>query len=181
MLFNTCINIGTSTSMIHNISTNTLCLLLVLLLFMNNNTLSNIANISAQNTSITPSTIITIETSMVNAIVSPIIVDTVINRCRTVAATIRTTVVVAITTITMIAINTINIILTSTRLLLLLLLSFFINISMSTNPIMTTVAISIITNICVNGSDRSRTTTDITVVMVGIRMKFITTKYCCSY
>ena len=34
MLFNTGINIDTSTSMIHKISTSTLCLLLFLLLFM---------------------------------------------------------------------------------------------------------------------------------------------------
>ena len=58
MLFNTVINIDTSTSMIHNISTRTLCLLLLLLSFMINNTLSNIANGNASKNIITPSTTI---------------------------------------------------------------------------------------------------------------------------
>ena len=61
MLFNTAINIGTSTSMAHNFSIGTLCLLLVLLSFMINNTLSIIARSSASNRSITPSTTIIIE------------------------------------------------------------------------------------------------------------------------
>ena len=49
---------------------------------------------------------------------------------------------------------------------------------MSTNPILTAITVSIITNICVNSSDRSSTTTTITVVMVGINIKFIPTNYC---
>ena len=62
MLFNTAINIGTSTSMVQNISIGTLCLLLVLLSFMINNALSNIASSSASNRIITPSTTKIIET-----------------------------------------------------------------------------------------------------------------------
>ena len=54
------------------------------------------------------------------------------------------------------------------------------NIGVSTNPIITTITISIITNICVNSSDRSSTTTTIIVIMVGINIKLITTNYCCS-
>ena len=56
MLFNTVINIGTGTSMVHNISIRTLCLLLVLLSFMINNALSNIASSNSSNRIITPST-----------------------------------------------------------------------------------------------------------------------------
>ena len=45
---------------------------------------------------------------------------------------------------------------------------------MSTNPIMTTIVISIIANVCVSHSDRSSTTAFIVVVMVGINIKFVT-------
>ena len=83
------------------------------------NALSNIANDSAHNSS---STTIILETSMVNAIIPSVIVNTGINHCRIVVTT-TITVVVMITTFTMIAINTIIIIITSTRLLLLLLLA----------------------------------------------------------
>ena len=48
---------------------------------------------------------------------------------------------------------------------------------MSTNPIMTTMSISIIANVCVNSSGRSSTTTIIVVGMVGINIKF-STNYC---
>ena len=51
---------------------------------------------------------------------------------------------------------------------------------MSTNPIMTTIIISIIANVCVHSSDRSSTTATIVVVMVSINIKFIT-NYCGSY
>ena len=129
MLFNTVINIDTSTSMIHNISTSALCLLLLLLLFMIHNTLNNIANSNAGNGIITPSTTIILEISMINATIPSIIVNTGINRCRAVVtttrATITVTVVVTIITITMIAVNTIMIIIADTRLSLLLLLTFF--------------------------------------------------------
>ena len=125
MLFNTIITIDTSTSMIHRISTSTLCLLLLLRLFMINNTLNNIANSDASNGIITPSTTIILETSMINAAIPSIIITTDINRGRTVVTTITITVVVTISTDTMIAINTIMIIITSTRLLLLLLLTVF--------------------------------------------------------
>ena len=54
------------------------------------------------------------------------------------------------------------------------------NLSMSTNPIMTTIIISIIANVCVNSSDRSSTTTTMVVVVVSINIKFIT-NYCGSY
>ena len=120
MLFNTVINTDTSTTMIHNISTRTLCLLLLLLAFMINNTLSNIANSNASNSIITPSTTLMIETSMINATILSIIMNTGINCCRTAVTTITITVVVTITTITMIAMNTSMIIIASTRLLLLL-------------------------------------------------------------
>ena len=119
MLFNTVINIDTSAGMVHNISTRTLCLLLVLLSFMINNTLSNIASNNASNRIITPSTTI-IEISMMHATIPSIIIHTGIDRCRTAVTSITITVAVTITTITMIAINTIVIIITSTRLLLLL-------------------------------------------------------------
>ena len=46
---------------------------------------------------------------------------------------------------------------------------------MSTNPIMTTITISIFGNVCVNSSDRSSTTTTIAVVMV------FSTNYCGPY
>ena len=124
MNFNTVINIDTSTSMIQNISSRTLCLLL-LLSFMINNTLSNIANSNAGNSIIIPSTTIIIEISKISATIPSIIINTGINRCRTAVATITVTVVVTVTTITMIAINTIMIIITSSRLLLLLI-RFFI-------------------------------------------------------
>ena len=52
---------------------------------------------------------------------------------------------------------------------------------MSTNPIMTTITISILANICVNSSDRSSTTTIIIVAMVGINIKLITANCCGSY
>ena len=61
MLFNTVVNIGTSSSMVHNISIRTLCLLVVPLSFMINNTLSNIASSTASNRITTPSTAIIIE------------------------------------------------------------------------------------------------------------------------
>ena len=51
---------------------------------------------------------------------------------------------------------------------------------MSTNPIMTTIIISIIANVCVNSSDPSSTTATIVVAMVTISIKFIT-NYCGSY
>ena len=181
MLFNAVVNIDTSTSMIHNISTCTLCLLLLLLSFMINNTLSTIANSNVSNSIITPSTTIIFEISMINATIPSIIINTGVNRCRTAVTTITITVVVTITTITMIDINTIMIIITSTRPLLLLLLTFcYINLSMSTNPIMSTIPISIIANVCVNSSDRSSTATTIVVIMVSINIKFIT-NYCGSY
>ena len=72
MLFNTVINIDTSTSMI-DISLRTLCVVLLLLSFMINNTLSNIANSNASNCIITPSTTIIIEISTINANILSII------------------------------------------------------------------------------------------------------------
>ena len=51
---------------------------------------------------------------------------------------------------------------------------------MGTNPIMTTIIISILANVCVNSSDRNSTTTTIVVAMVSINIKFIT-NYCGSY
>ena len=104
-------------------------LITITILFMNKNILSNMANINAHNAIITPSTTIIIEISMVNAIIPSIMLNT-----RTVATTITVAVVVTVTTITMIAINIIIIIITSTR-------RFFMNISMRTNPIMTTITI----------------------------------------
>ena len=80
MLFKTVTNIDTSTSMIHNISTSTLCLLLFILGFMINTTLSNIANSNDGNSILTPSTTIIIEISMVNAIIASIIINSGINR-----------------------------------------------------------------------------------------------------
>ena len=72
MNFNTVINIDTSTSMIQNISSRTLCLLLPS--FMINNTLSNIANSNAGNSTIIPSTTIIIEISMISATIPSIII-----------------------------------------------------------------------------------------------------------
>ena len=88
MLFNIVINIDSSNSMIQNISTRTLCLVLLLLSSMINNTLSNIANSNASNSVITPSTSITIETSMINAIIPSIIINAGSNRCWTAVTTI---------------------------------------------------------------------------------------------
>ena len=102
MLFNTVLNIDTCTSTVHNISTRALCLLLLLLSFMMNNTLSNIANSNASNSI---STTIVIEISMINATIPSIIINTGIHRCRTAVTTITITVVVTVTTITMIAID----------------------------------------------------------------------------
>ena len=52
---------------------------------------------------------------------------------------------------------------------------------MRTNPIMTTIIVSMIANVCVNSSDRSSTTaTVVVVVMVSINMKF-SPNYCGSY
>ena len=51
---------------------------------------------------------------------------------------------------------------------------------MSTNPIMTTISVSIIANVCVNRSDRSSTTRTIVVAMVSINIKFIA-NYCGSH
>ena len=92
MLFNTVINIDTSTSMIHSINTCTLCLLLLLPVFMMNNTLSNIANINAHNSTITPSTSFFNEISMVNAVIPAIIINTYSNPCRTCVTTLTTTI-----------------------------------------------------------------------------------------
>ena len=114
---------------------------------MINNSLSNIANSNASNSIITPSTTIILETSMIDATIPSIIINTGIIRCRPVVTTITMTAVVTITTITMLAINAIMIIITSPRLLFLLLLTLVINLSMGTNPIMTTITISIIANI----------------------------------
>ena len=139
------------------------------------NTLSNIASSHASNKAITPSTSIIIETSMINATIPSIIINTGINRCRTAVTTITITVVVTITTITMMAINTTMIIITNTRLLLLLVLPFFIYLSMSTNPIITTITTCIISHAGVNSSDRSSTTPTIVVVMV------FSTNYCGPY
>ena len=179
MPFNTVANLDTSTGMFHSISTRTLCLLLLLLSFMISNTVSNIAHSNASNSIRTPSTTIIIEISMITAPFSCIIIYTGIHRCRTAVTTTASTVVVTITTITMTAINTIMIIITSTRLSLLVLLTF-IDFNMTTNPIMTTIIISIIANACDSSSDRSSTTATIVVVMVSINIKFIT-KYCGSY
>ena len=83
-----------------------------------------IANSTASNSIITLSTTIVIEISMINATIPSIIENTAINRCRTAVTTITITVVITITTIPMIVINTIMIIIASTRLLLLLVLTF---------------------------------------------------------
>ena len=108
--------------MIYNISTRTLCLLLLLLSFMINNALTNIANSNAGNSVITPSATIVMEISMINATIPSIIMNTGINRCRTAVTTITITVVVTITSITMIVTNAIIITIASTRLLLTLVL-----------------------------------------------------------
>ena len=52
MLFNTVISMDTSTSTIHNIGTCTLCLLILLLSFMTNNILGNIANSNSSNSTL---------------------------------------------------------------------------------------------------------------------------------
>ena len=149
MLFNVVFNFDISTSMAHNMNTSKSCLLLILLLYIIDNTLSIIANNNAQNSIVTPSTTIIVETSMVNAIIPSITLHAGINRCRTVVSTITVTVVVTITTITMIAINTIIIIITSTRAVMLAITNNFLgNTSMSTNPIATTISTSITTNMC---------------------------------
>ena len=70
-------------------------------------------------------------------------------------------------------------IITSTRLFFLLLL-IFLNLSISTDPIMTTIVLSRMANVCVTSSDRSSTTTTIVVDMVSMNIKFIT-NYCGSY
>ena len=114
---------------------------------MINNTLSNIANSNASNSILTRSTAIVIEISMINATIRSIIINTGINRCRTAATTVTITVVVTITAITLIAINTVMIISTCSRPSLLLLLTFFINLNMSTNQIMTAITISILANV----------------------------------
>ena len=49
---------------------------------------------------------------------------------------------------------------------------------MSANPIMTTIIISIIANVCVNSSDHSSTTATNVVVMVSTNIKFVTN--CCG-
>ena len=69
MLFQYCYKIDTSTSMTHKMSTSTLCLLLLLVLYMIQTILSIIANMNVHNTSITPSTTIIIEISMLNAVI----------------------------------------------------------------------------------------------------------------
>ena len=89
------------------------------------NTLNNIASSNASNRIITPSTTIIIEISMINATIPSIISNTGINRGRTAVTTITIAVVVTITTITMIAIHTSMIIIPGTRLLILLVLTFF--------------------------------------------------------
>ena len=98
MLFNIVIKIDTSTCMIHNISTSVPCLLLLLLLFMINSTLSIVANTNAQNSIVTSSTTIFIEIRMVNAIIHSVIVNTGFYRCRTVVTAITISFVVSITT-----------------------------------------------------------------------------------
>ena len=123
MLSSIFITTDTSPSMTHNISTGTLCLLLLLVIYILNNTLSITANnVNAHNNSITPSTTIIIEIHVVNATTPSIIVDTGSNRCRTVVTTITITVVV---TITMIAINTIIIIITSARAVITTIANIF--------------------------------------------------------
>ena len=165
--------------MIHNINTCTLCLLLLLLSFMIINTPSNMANSNASRSIIAPNTTIIIEISMIYVTIPFIKINTGIDCCRTAVTTITMTVVVTIATFTMVAMNTIMIIITSTRLLLILVRFFVMNPSVSTNPIMTTIIISKIANVCVDSSDRSSTTATI-VVMVSINFKFIT-HYCGSY
>ena len=153
-------------------STSTRWLLLLLLLFIVSSTLNTTANINAHNSILTASTKIIIEISMINATIPSIIINTGVNHCRTVLTTIAITVVV-ITITTIITI-------TNTRLLFLLLLTVFV-FGVSTNPIVTTSTTSIISNICVNSSDRSSAITTIAVAMVGIKIQFTTTNYCCSH
>ena len=88
MLFNTVIKIDTSNCMVHNFGASTSCVLLLLLIFMINSTLCIIANITAHDSLITPSTTMIIEISMVIAIIPSVIINTGINRCRTLVTTI---------------------------------------------------------------------------------------------
>ena len=92
---------------------------------MIDNTLSSIASSNASNRKITPRTTIISETSMMNATIPSIIINTGIYRSRTAVTTITITVVVTTATITMIAINTIMIIIPSTGLLFLRVLTSF--------------------------------------------------------
>ena len=170
MLFNTVTHIDTSTSMIHDTSTRTLCFLPLLLSFMISNTLSNIVNGNASNGTITLSTTITIEISMINASIPSMIINTGIHHCKSAVTTIAVTVVVTITTITMLAMNSIMVIVTSTRLLLRLFLICFINLSISITPTLTTIIISIIADVCVNSNHRGSTTTSTAVVMVSFNI-----------
>ena len=84
---------------------------------MIHNTLGSIANSNAHHSIIPPSTTITTEISIFLAIIPSILVNTLINLCRTVVTSMTFTAVVIITTITMLAINTTVIIITSIRLL----------------------------------------------------------------
>ena len=108
MLFNTVIKIDISTCMTHSVDTSALRLLLLLLSFMMNNTLSIISNANAHNSIISPSTTIIIEGSMVNAFIPSILINHGINHCTTVVTTITITVAFIITTITMIATSKYN-------------------------------------------------------------------------
>ena len=103
MLFNTVINTDTSINVIHNISTRTLCLLLLLPSFVIDNSLSDIATSNASNSIITLSTTIIIETSM-NATIPSIIINTGINRCRTAVTTTTITTTTTTTTATIITV-----------------------------------------------------------------------------
>ena len=105
MLFNTVIDFDTSTRMTRNISTSNLCLLLIPLLFMINDTLRVIARINAQSNIFIPNTTVVIEISMAHADIPSGSMNTGINPCRTIVTTITIIVVVTITTITMIASN----------------------------------------------------------------------------
>ena len=170
MLFNTVINIDVSSSVTHNINTSTLCFILLLLLYMINNTLNIVANINARNSIITPSTTITIEISIVNASIPSILIHSGINGCRTVVTAIAIIVVVTLATITMIAKSPLLSSFPVLVLLLLLVLRIFLSSSVSTNPITTTISTAITNNICVKINGRSNTTTFVTAVMVGINM-----------
>ena len=124
---------------------------------MINSTLSMIANINLQNSIITPSTTMIIEISIVNAIIPFIIMNTGINRCRTVVATITITVVAFLPLLRLIRL------LSSLPILGCCYYCYeqFFNISVTTSPIITTLTTSMFSNICVNSS---------TVVMVGINI-----------